>query len=86
MGANTVSLSTDLLTLSSLPVLILDALAYLILLPLAQGMMSTIWIDSNVSASAIVLTPTKQTSGPSSSPSRVEPGLSPLLGPDSKLQ
>ena len=81
-----VSLSTDLLTLSSLPVLILDALAYLILLPFAQGMMSTIWIESNVSASAIVLTPTKQTSGPSSSPSRVEPGLSPLLGPDSKLQ
>ena len=74
MGANTVSLSTDLLTLSSLRVLILDVLGCLILLPIAQGRISTVYIDSNVYVSAIFLTLTKQTRGPGLSLSRAGPG------------
>ena len=86
MGANTVSLSTDLLTLSSLSVLVLYALGCPILLLVAQGMISTVHIKSAVSVSAIFLTPIKQTKGPHSSPALPEPSLSPLLGPGSKLQ
>ena len=86
MGANTVSLSTDLLTLSSLSVLVLYALGCPILLLVAQGMISTVHIKSAVSVSAIFLTPIKQTRGPGLSPSRAGPDLSLLLGPGSKLQ
>ena len=74
MGANTVSLSTDLLTLSSLSVLILYALGCVIFLPIAQGMMFNIQTDSTVSITAIFLTPIKQTRGPGLSPSRAGPG------------
>ena len=85
-GANIPSLCADLLTLSSISVLVLYALGCLILLPIARGMISIIQIDSAVCVSPIFLTPIKQTRGPGSSLSRAEPDWSLLLGPSSKLQ
>ena len=73
MGANTPSLCADLLTLSSISVLVLYALGCLILLPIARGMISIIQIDSAVCVSPIFLTPIKQTRSLGFSPSRAGP-------------
>ena len=86
IGANIPSLCADLLTLSSISVLVLYALGCPVLLLIAQGIIFTVHIDSAVSVSAIFLTPIKHTRGPGLSPSRAGPGLSPLLRPGSKLQ
>ena len=85
-GANIPSLCADLLTLSSISVLVLYALSCLILLLITQGMIYTVQIDSAVSDSAIFLTPIKQARGPGLSPSRAGPDLSLLPRPGSKLQ